>query len=210
MSRALLTGAAAGVIAVVVFAAVHQLIISDIWFSLIPMAIVGALCGVALAWSYGVLVDRPSAGSWLAYIALHMTLLIGLGAASIAVYEPIIPMAALLGAGEPPGELIARALPLSVGFAVASAAFIAALWRRTLAAFAAALVVTSTLTFLFGLNISVLGLVAFSRAGAAVVAEFFALIALIMVTYAGSYLAIERLLAHRTMAKAALRTVAGD
>jgi Mg2+/citrate symporter len=51
--RFLLSGVIAGAASTLVFTAIHHLFISNIWFSLLPMLIAGALCGLCLAWSYG-------------------------------------------------------------------------------------------------------------------------------------------------------------
>jgi len=46
-------GAAAGALAALTFAAVHALLISDIWYSLVAMLAAGAVCGATIGWSYG-------------------------------------------------------------------------------------------------------------------------------------------------------------
>lgn len=45
-------GAAAGAIIVLLFAVVHDVLISDIWFNVVSMVIAGALCGFCIVWSY--------------------------------------------------------------------------------------------------------------------------------------------------------------
>ena len=76
-------GALAGAVSAVVFTAVHDLMISDIWFMLLPMALAGAVCGLGLALSYALLVDSPTVGGWLGYNLLYLLLLFGLGPLSL-------------------------------------------------------------------------------------------------------------------------------
>lgn len=52
----LLAGIVAGGVSALVFTILHGLIINQIWFMFIPMAIAGAMCGFFLSWSYEVLV----------------------------------------------------------------------------------------------------------------------------------------------------------
>ena len=109
-------GVLAGVATSVGFALLHHILISDIWFSLAPMAIAGAICGGSLAWSYSLLFPRPALGNWFGYISLQTSLLLLLGAVSVATFDPIVPMAVLMAANEPPHDLISKALPLTGAF----------------------------------------------------------------------------------------------
>jgi hypothetical protein len=77
--RYLLSGPLAGALSAVSFALIHALFISNIWFSVVPMMVAGALCGLGIAWSYRVVVRRPSLGSWLRYNALFVAMLALLG-----------------------------------------------------------------------------------------------------------------------------------
>ena len=94
-------GVLAGVATSIGFALLHHILISDIWFSLAPMAIAGAICGGSLAWSYSLLFPRPALGNWFGYISLQTSLLLLLGAVSVATFDPIVPMAVLMAANEP-------------------------------------------------------------------------------------------------------------
>ena len=87
--RSLAAGAIAGATSAITFTALHQLIISNIWFSLVPMLVAGAVCGACLAWSYGCLFAQPSASTWWWYNLAYVALLALLGLTSIALFEPI-------------------------------------------------------------------------------------------------------------------------
>lgn len=187
-----IAGAAAGMITVLGFTVLHQLIISDIWFSFVPMLVAGAVCGAALAWSYVVL-ERPGTPStWWAYVAVHTATLLLLGVASVLAFDPVVPMAVVVAANEPPTGLIARAMPLTAAFTVAAAGALSLLWGRSLPKFSASLVASAILVTLLGLNVSALGLVRLSGDGAWVVAEFLALIVVIMLGFGLAFLALER------------------
>ena len=80
------------------------------------------------------------------------------------MFDPVIPMAVLIAANEPPSELIAQAMPLTVGFIVVAALATSLLWGRSVPKFASSLVTTTILFVLLGLNVSVLGLVEMLRA----------------------------------------------
>jgi len=149
-----LSGAAAGAVSAVVFAAIHHLFIMDIWFALIPMMIAGAICGLSLAWTYGLLFDIPSQGSWLRYNAVFVILLALLAVASLLAYEPITTIPVLIAAKEPPRELFRRAMPLTIGFTLGTAAVLGLWWGRTLLKFGSILVTCAIVVLLLGLNVS--------------------------------------------------------
>ena len=187
----LVVGIIAGSLTSLAFAALHQLIISDIWFSLIPMMIAGAVCGLCLAWTYGVLFDGFSTPSWLRYIGLYTALLLLLGLASVLLFEPVVPMAVLIAANEPPTELIMEAIPLTVAFIVASAVLVAGIWERSWFALWSGLITSATLIVLLGLNVSVLGLVDTTGGQISMIAEFLGLLVVIMMGFAGLFLALR-------------------
>jgi hypothetical protein len=187
-----LTGAAAGVVAILGFTLLHQILISDIWFSFIPMAVAGSACGAGLAWSYD-LQFRPAAPrTWLGFVALHTGLLLGLGGASVALFDPVVPMVVLIAANEPPFELIAQTVPLTVVFIIIAAAIPSLLWGRSLATYASNILASALLIVLLGLNLSVLGLVDMSGGSSFVVVEFLALIVVIMLSYGAGFFILER------------------
>lgn len=190
--RVLLSGTVAGAASVVAFAAIHQLLISDIWYSLLPMMAAGAVCGLCVAWSYGRLFRRASAASWLMYNLLYVALLVLLGVASLIVYEPVATIPALIAANEPPRELIREAMSLTVAFTLLSAALIGLLWGRNLLDHAAILLTCTVVVVLLGLNVSVLGLVHLTRGTFHLLAETFGLILAINLSYAAFFVVLER------------------
>ena len=178
-----LAGAAAGTVTVLGFTVLHQILISDIWFSFIPMVIAGVACGASLAWSYD-LQFRPAARrTWWGFIAMHTLLLLGLGWMSVLLFDPVVPMAVLIAANEPPSDLIAQAMPLTVAFILGVAALPSLLWGRGAKELASNTVTALLLILLLGLNVSVLGLVDMAGGSISVVVEFLALLVVIMVGY---------------------------
>jgi hypothetical protein len=186
------SGAVAGALSAFVFAIIHYVFISDIWFSLILMMVAGAVCGVCVGWSYGLLVEAPSTGSWLRYNVLYVALFVLLGAASVLVYEPVTTIATLIEANEPPGELFGQAMPMTVAFTLASAVLLSLLYRRSWSRFAAILLTCVVLVLLLGLNVSVIGLVAIPRGSLHLVAELFGLILALNAVYVAVFMALER------------------
>lgn len=192
LGGAVRSGAVAGLLTVVAFAALHQVLISDIWFSIFPMALAGAVCGGSLAWTYASLFPRREPGSWFGYVGVYLALLLLLGAASVALLDPVASMAELITANEPPGPLIAEAMPLTVGYSLAATVVLSRMWGRTLRAFGSIALTTALLVALLGLNVSVLGLVEMSGEAVPVLGEFFGLLALIMLGYGALFAALER------------------
>ena len=68
------SGAIAGIISTLVFTIVHDIFISDIWYSFVIMIIAGIICGVCISVSYGLLFKEPSMGGWLRYNSIHQDL----------------------------------------------------------------------------------------------------------------------------------------
>lgn len=190
-ARLLLTGAFGGAISALVFAAIHEWMISDIWSLLIPMLIAGAIAGSSLAWTYGLLFPVRSVRSWLYFNATYVVLLVLLGVASLIIYEPITTIPALMVANEAPRELIREALPLSVGYTLLAAVVIGALWVRKLGQFAAVLLTTAIVVVLLGLNFSVLGLVHLTHGAASAVGKSLVLILALNAVYAGVVAGME-------------------
>jgi hypothetical protein len=190
--RFLVSGAVAGAGSAFAFAALHRLLISDIWFSLIPMMVAGALCGLSVAWTYGMLFNRPSAATWVMYNVVYVVLFVLLGVASVMIYDPITTISALMAANEPPRQLIRRAMPLTLAFTLGSAIVIALLWGRTLLKLGAVLLTCTLLVAFLGLNVSVIGLVELPSGTAYLVAELFGLILAINLVYVAVFLLLER------------------
>lgn len=186
------SGAIAGAASTLLFTIVHHIFISNIWFSFPFMLVAGVLCGMGIAWSYGLLVERPSVRSWLGYNLVYVFMLMLLGAASALMFEPVVSMAALMQTNGPPDALIAQALPMTLVFTVASAIGISLLYGRSWRHLSAILLTTTALVLLLGLNISALGLVSIPRGSFYLVAEFLGLVVLLAMVYVLAFVALAR------------------
>jgi hypothetical protein len=185
-------GALAGAFSALVFTAVHQVLISPIWFALPAMLAAGAACGACIAWSYRVVTPSASAASWLRYNLMFLAMFVVLGVVSVAVFDPTTTIAALLQTNEPPQELIGRALPMTGAFMVATAVVLSVLYRVSWYGALSLLVTSATLVLLLGLNISILGLVAVPSGEVRVLAETFGLLASLAVVYVAVVLTVAR------------------
>jgi hypothetical protein len=186
MSGWIASGAIAGALSTLAFTALHQLLISSIWFALPAMLAAGAFCGACLAWSYALVALAPSVGGWLRYNVLYLLLLVALGITSLVVFEPVTTIQALLQSGEPPRELIGLALPMTGIFIVVAAATLSAIYRAGWARSASILVTTTAVVLLLGLNISVLGLVDVTRDALSALGE----VLVLLLSLAGVYAAV--------------------
>jgi hypothetical protein len=186
------SGAAAGAVSAFAFAIIHHVFISDIWFSLIMMMVAGAVCGLCIGWSYGLLVEAPSTGSWLRYNTLYVAMFGLLGAASVLVYEPVTTIAALVQANESPDELFGQAMPMTVVFTLATAALMSLMYRRSWLRLGAILLTCTVLVLALGLNVSVIGLVYIPRGSLYLIVELFGLILAINAVYVAVFIALER------------------
>jgi hypothetical protein len=92
------SGAIAGAVSAFVFTIIHDLFISDIWPMLLPLLIAGMVCGLCIGWSYGLLFQVTSVGSWLGYNLLYVVMFGLLGLSSVVVYEPVTTLAAVVAA----------------------------------------------------------------------------------------------------------------
>jgi len=187
----LISGATAGAASALAFTAIHDIFISDIWFAAIFMMVAGALCGLCISWSHGLVVDKPSIGSWLGYNLLYVAMLMLLGAASVLVFEPTVSMASLMALSGPPDALIRQALPMTLAFTLASSVAISLLYGRSWRCFGAILLTSSVLVLLLGLNVSVLGLVSIPRGSLYLVAEFLGLIVVLNVVFVAVFIGLE-------------------
>lgn len=185
-------GALAGAFSALVFTAVHQVLISPIWFALPAMLGAGALSGACLAWSYRLVTPSASASTWLRYNLIFLAMFVALGVVSVAVFDPITTIAALLQTNEPPRELIGRALPMTGGFMFATTVVLIALYRPSWFGAFSLLVTTVVLVLLLGLNISILGLVDVASGEIGVLAETFGLLAALVFVYAAAVLTVAR------------------
>ena len=195
------SGAVAGTVSVLVFTIIHDILISDIWFSLLPMIVAGALCGLCVGWSYALLTDSPSIGNWLRYNLLYVVVLALLGVASVLAFEPSTSMAALIAANRPPEALIGQAMPLTVLFTLVAALLMTLLYGWNWTHFAAIMLTCAMIILLLGLNVSTIGLVSIPRGSLYLIGEMFGLILVLNLVYAGAFVALERkhLLRHRSL-----------
>jgi hypothetical protein len=190
--RVLLSGAIAGTATSFGFAALHHLLISNIWFSVLPMMAAGAICGLCLAWSYGSAFTARSTGGWLLYNLMWVALFVVLGAISFVLYEPVYTIAGLIAGTEPMGALLGAAIPLSAVFGIAAGVALSVVLRANVRQ-ATSLVVTSlVLTVLLGHNVAVLGMVHMTQEAVPLLAQFYGLTAAIMFGNAATFVLLER------------------
>jgi hypothetical protein len=119
-------------------------------------------------------------------------MLVVLGVASMLVYEPITTVAEVLSNSEPPRELIRGAMPLSIGFIVASSLAMWLLWGESLLDAVSILVTSSVVILVLGLSVSIIGLFRLTRGGAYMVVELFGLILVLNIPYAACYLVLQQ------------------
>ena len=186
------SGTIAGLVSALIFTIVHQIFISDIWFSIPIMLIAGALCGPSLGWSYGVLVSVPTLKNWLAYNLVYMAMFGILGAVSVAAFDPITTVEALIEVNESPNELIGKAMPLTVVFTFLMAGIVTVLSTRRWANFGSALLACVILVLSLGLNVSIIGLVSLPSGSLYLVVELFALILAPGSVFAVAFAILER------------------
>jgi len=187
-----LSGAIAGALSSVSFALIHQLFISNIWYSIVAMMAAGSLSGLCLAWSYGVLTTRPSVASWIRFNGLYVVMLAILGLTSVLVFQPVTTIAALIQEDGPPDELFRQALPMTVAFTIATAVALTLLYRRGWRGLGVSLLASTVLITFLGLNVSVIGLVDIPRGSLYLVLELFGLVFAIMIVYAALFIPLER------------------
>lgn len=189
-----LTGAVAGALSTVVFAGIHALLISDIWFFITPMIVAGTVCGLCVAWSYGILSRPPTIRSWVVYNTTYIALLIVLGVASILFFEPVTTVQSLINSPlglEEADRLMAQAMPLTIGFTLGGAALVTLLFGRRWWHLVPVMITMALVILLLGLNVSILGLVEVQASSAYLIVEVFGLIVTIVSVYAVSFVAME-------------------
>jgi hypothetical protein len=190
--RFIVYGAVAGSFSAFTFALIHDILISNIWFSLLAMLTAGSLCGICLGGSYALLVDTPSLRSWIVYNLLYVTTLFLLGVVSVIVFEPVNTIPALIAANGPPEALIRQALPMTVVFTMAAAVVLSLLYTRSWLNFGAILLTTTVLVLLLGLNLSALGLVTLPRGSLYLIAEMLGLVFSLGAVFVGVFAALTR------------------
>lgn len=157
-------GALSGVLVVLGFTVVHDIFVSDIRYSLRRMVFAGALCGIALVWSYNRAVPVHSTRAWFAYSGMYSAELTALGALSLLVLQPRYSMAELLVADDAFGGLLPLSLPFIAAAIVLGTLLIWTYFGRKLASLLSILVTHVLLVFLLGHQFALLGLVEKSTA----------------------------------------------
>ncbi len=190
MGRLVSSGALAGIFSTLVFTVVHDIFISDIWSMLVIMLVAGALCGLCISWSFGLLVERPSPRSWLLYNMVLNGMLILLGVVSLLLFEPTTTMAALVASNGPPMDLLGQATPLATVFTLVMALLITVGYGRSWPRFSAVLLTSVLLVLLLGHNVFILGLVEIPRGSLYLVLEMFGLILLLNGVYVVAFVGL--------------------
>lgn len=186
------TGVVAGLVSPVVFAALHALFISDIWFSLAPMLLAGALCGLCVAWTFALLVPEPTAGGWIRYNLVYLGLFVLVGAASVVVFEPIATIAELSAMGGSPGDLILASTPLNLAAVAVGTVLVTRRYRGGTRHVGAVLLTVALLVLFLGHNVSIIGLVEFGSGELPLLAGFSALVVAINAVYVAAFLVLAR------------------
>lgn len=195
----LLAGIIAGAASSLVFTILHGLIISPIWFMLIPMLVAGAICGFFLSLSYELLVDKSSVTGWLGYNFLYIVLLFLLGPISLVLYEPIMTIPELISSPNGlPAELFREVLPFVAVYAPLMALMITALHSRRWRGFGVVFITCAVLVFLLGLNIAPMGLIFLSDGWVKMLLELAGLIVALNLVFVVVYLIIVYLVIGRT------------
>lgn len=186
-------GALSGGGTVLVFAFVHDVWISDIWFNVGPMVLSGALCGLAVVWSYNSAEPSQSMRRWFVFNGVLVGLLVALGGLSFVVLDPRFTMAEAMAMEDALAELIPPALPLMIGAIVVGTALVWVGYGRRARALIPAFVVQVLLVFLVGHNLAILGLVELSGDLVVTFVEFIGLTALLGFGFAAGVTVLARL-----------------
>lgn len=173
------SGAASGTFAAALFVAIHDVLISDIWFNIVPMSLAGAACGGCLVWSYRATTDRPTTRRWWRHVARSTLLLALLAPASVLLLDDRWTMAEIMVLDDPVSLLMPAALPvMGAGIVVGTTALW--LWSgRRWSALGPILVSQALLVFLLGHQLAFLGLVDLDSSAAVALAEFGGLVLLL-------------------------------
>jgi hypothetical protein len=189
--RCIRTGIVAGAISAFSFALIHAIFISDIWFSLPMLLVAGAICGLCLGWTYGLLFEVPSIHTWLEYNALYVGMFVLIGIVSVLVFEPVTTIAILMASDQPPGYLFKQAMPMTIVSTLIMVAIIGRLYARTWVHYGAILLTCAVLVLLLGLNVSVIGLITIPRSSAHLIVELVGLILALNVVFAVVFVGLE-------------------
>jgi hypothetical protein len=166
----------AGAVSAYSFALIHGAFISDIWFSLPALLIAGAICGLCLGWTYGLLFKKPSLSTWLQFNALFVGMFVLIGFISVLVFEPVTTLAAVMASDALPDDLILKGLPVTILSPIVMTVVIGRFFARTWTHYAAILLTCAVLVLLLGLNVAAIGLISIPRSSVYLVAELAGLI----------------------------------
>jgi hypothetical protein len=156
------------------------------------MLLAGTICGTCLTWSYTLAIRTHTVGNWVRYNLFYLAMFVALGLTSLIAFEPVTTIAALLQVNEPPRALIARALPVTGLFTLASAVLLSVIYRPGWLGAAGLLLSTGVLVLLLGLNISILGWVGVPRAALVVLVEVLALLLALAGIFVGVVVGLNR------------------
>jgi len=186
------TGALSGFVSTFLFTVVHQIFISNIWFSFVFMAVAGILSGFLIAMGFGILFRSYTSYSWFSYNSIYLVMFLLLALFSVIVFEPVTTMGELLQANGPPDDLIRKAFPMTILFTIAFAVIISVLYAKKLLQVLMVVITCAELMLVLGLNVSVIGLVDIPRTGFHLIMELFGLILLILFMNAIIFRILER------------------
>lgn len=192
LKRYIKSGAIAGVVSTLIFTIVHHIFIANIWFSFPFMALAGAVSGVCIAWTYGLIFQNKALSTWLKLNLFFIIMFVVLGILSVLLFEPVTTISALREANERPSELINQSMPLTVAFIFASTIILGLLYGNNLKHYLVILLTNAILILLLGLNVSILGLVFIPMDSIYLILEVFGLIAVIFVFYSCTFWLLER------------------
>lgn len=186
-----MSGMIAGLVSAFLFAVIHEIYISDIWFSIAALLAAGALCGLCVAWSYRLFSKKLTFLGWWRYNLIYVALFILLGTLSVVIYEPVTTVADLIVRNEPPRELIRQAMPLTIIFILGSTILISMFYSKKFLHHLAVLLTNTLLVLFLGLNVSLMGLVFFPGDTLYLILEMYVLIIVINISYAGVFMLIQ-------------------
>ena len=181
--RFTLYGIIAGIISTLIFTIIHEIWISDIWFSFIAMAIAGIVCGAFVSICYQQLFENFIISKWLIYNLIFIIMLTSIGIVSIIYFEPVTTVALLITSDERPDKLINTALPMTAIFTVIFSVIIGLLYAKKPIQYVLIFFTNVLIMAALGLNVSILGLVAIPVDSFILIVELFALIFSIVSVY---------------------------
>lgn len=186
------SGALSGFISTLIFTIVHHILISNIWFSFIFMAIAGIISGISIAVSFGFLLKSTPNINWWKYNLFYIIMFMLLALCSVIFFEPVITMSTILQSNGPPDKLIRNAFPMTIIFTASFAVLLSIMYAKKIVQMVSILITSSILMLVLGLNVSIIGLVEIPSNSLYLIFELFLLIILIISIYAISFSILER------------------